>query len=186
MTKSHDIDQFTQKMVRSDGAKQLHRGPMFEVQVFFQPHLKKGLDIIMNLIYPKGITSFWKKWMELTQRFSSWYFLRLTMRIYSNNKLCLFQYLLHCILYIIKGSLEVLTSDYTESCRSLLQHRCLTAEMFWRVGIARNAVFFHSFVASKARKGRSEKRELRRIGCPRCRQNSHHACARKRFGSQNR
>ena len=31
-------------------------------------------------------------------------------------------------------------------------------ERFWRVGIARNAVFFHSFVASKARKGRSEKR----------------------------
>ena len=30
--------------------------------------------------------------------------------------------------------------------------------MFWRVGIARNAVFFRSFVASKARKGRSEKR----------------------------
>ena len=58
--------------------------------------------------------------------------------------------------------------------------------MFWRVGIARNAVFFHSFVASKARKGRSEKRELRRIGCPRCRQNLHHACARERFGSQNR
>ena len=58
--------------------------------------------------------------------------------------------------------------------------------MFWRVGIARNAVFFHSFVASKARKGRSEKRKLRRIGCPRCRQNLHHACARERFGSQNR
>ena len=57
--------------------------------------------------------------------------------------------------------------------------------MFWRVGIARNAVFFHSFVASKARKGRSEKRELRRIGCPRCVQNLHHACARERFGSQN-
>ena len=37
-------------------------------------------------------------------------------------------------------------------------------ERFWRVGIARNAVFFHSFVASKARKGRSEKPELRRIG----------------------
>ena len=33
--------------------------------------------------------------------------------------------------------------------------------------------FFHSFVASEARKGRSEKRELRRIGCPRCRQNVH-------------
>ena len=31
-------------------------------------------------------------------------------------------------------------------------------ERFWRVGIARNAVFFHSFVASKVRKGRSEKR----------------------------
>ena len=30
--------------------------------------------------------------------------------------------------------------------------------MFWRVGIARNAVFFRSLVASKARKGRSEKR----------------------------
>ena len=29
--------------------------------------------------------------------------------------------------------------------------------MFWRVGIARNAVFFHSFVASKARKGRVAK-----------------------------
>ena len=31
-------------------------------------------------------------------------------------------------------------------------------ERFWRVGIVRNAAFFHSFVASKARKGRSEKR----------------------------
>ena len=30
-------------------------------------------------------------------------------------------------------------------------------ERFWRVGIARNAVFFHGFVASKVRKGRSEK-----------------------------
>ena len=30
--------------------------------------------------------------------------------------------------------------------------------MFWRVGIAQNAVFFRSFVASKVRKGRSEKR----------------------------
>ena len=58
--------------------------------------------------------------------------------------------------------------------------------MFWRVGIARNAVFFHSFVASKVRKSSSQKRELRRIGCPRCRQNLRHACARERFGSQNR
>ena len=31
-------------------------------------------------------------------------------------------------------------------------------ERFWRVGIARNAVFFCSFVASKVRKGSSEKR----------------------------
>ena len=31
-------------------------------------------------------------------------------------------------------------------------------ERFWRVGIARNAVFFRSFVASRVRKGRSEKR----------------------------
>ena len=31
-------------------------------------------------------------------------------------------------------------------------------ERFWRVGIAPNVVFFRSFVASKARKGRSEKR----------------------------
>ena len=48
------------------------------------------------------------------------------------------------------------------------QHRCGTAatfysagvrnERFWRVGIARNAVFYRSFEASKARKGRSEKR----------------------------
>ena len=31
-------------------------------------------------------------------------------------------------------------------------------ERFWRVGIARNAMFFHGFVASKVRKSRSEKR----------------------------
>ena len=31
-------------------------------------------------------------------------------------------------------------------------------ERFWRVGIAQNVAFFHSFVASKVRKGRSEKR----------------------------
>ena len=50
----------------------------------------------------------------------------------------------------------------------VLQHRFLTAEMsysadarhegLWRVGYARNAVFFHTFVASKARKVRPEKR----------------------------
>ena len=31
-------------------------------------------------------------------------------------------------------------------------------ERFWRVGVARNVLFFHSFVAPKVRKGRSEKR----------------------------
>ena len=61
-----------------------------------------------------------------------------------------------------------LTSDYADSCRQVLKHRCLTAEMlnsadvghegFWRVGIARNAVFFHSFMASQARKVSSKKR----------------------------
>ena len=89
--------------------------------------------------------------------------------------------------------------------------------MFWRVGIARNAVFFRSFVASKVRKGRSEKRGGAEARVPistkfapslraraiwkskslktggvgallevEHRQNLHHACARERFGSQNR
>ena len=49
-------------------------------------------------------------------------------------------------------------------------------ERFWRVGIARNGVFFRSFVALKARKGRSEKRGGAK----------HHACAPERFGRQNR
>ena len=55
----------------------------------------------------------------------------------------------------------------------------------WWVGIARNAVFFHSFVASKARivasKAREvsfQKRELQRTGCSRCRQNLHDALVR--------
>ena len=91
-------------------------------------------------------------------------------------------------------------------------------ERFWRVGIARNVVIFHSFVASKARKGRSEKRggakdrlpkmstkfaprlraraiwkskslKTRRLGAlfkVELDKNLHHACARERFGSQNR
>ena len=46
-------------------------------------------------------------------------------------------------------------------------------------------VFVHSFEASKAPKVSFQKRELRRIGYPRCRQNLHRAVARKRFGSQN-
>ena len=60
-------------------------------------------------------------------------------------------------------------------------------ERFWQVGIVRNAVCFRSFVASKARKGIGPKSEVvRRTGCSRCRQNLHQACARERFGSQNR
>ena len=47
----------------------------------------------------------------------------------------------------------------------------------WRVGTARNAVFFHGFVASPARK-------VRRLGCQRCPQSLRHAVARERFGSQ--
>ena len=40
----------------------------------------------------------------------------------------------------------------------MLYSRDVRHERFWRVGIARNGVFFHGFVASKVRKGRSEKR----------------------------
>ena len=42
--------------------------------------------------------------------------------------------------------------------RDVLQRTDARHERFWRVGSVRNAVFFHSFVASRARKGRSEKR----------------------------
>ena len=82
---------------------------------------------------------------------------------------------------------------------------------FWRVGIARNAVSFHSFVASRARKVSSEKRggaaeDVDKIcttparesnfcekKAPSCvvgallevelRKNLRRACARERFGS---
>ena len=72
-----------------------------------------------------------------------------------------------------------LTSDYTESCcwRSVNQemwsHRCDTAEMcdmrIWRVGIARNAVFF-SIVSWLRWLGKSPPKNgrARRIRCPRC------------------
>ena len=39
---------------------------------------------------------------------------------------------------------------------------------------------------AKAAKVGPKSEVVRRIGCPRCRQNLHHACARERFGSQNR
>ena len=61
-----------------------------------------------------------------------------------------------------------LTFDYTESCcwrsfnQQMWSRRCDTAEMcdmrIWRVGIARNVVFFHSFVASLAVKSASKNR----------------------------
>ena len=60
-------------------------------------------------------------------------------------------------------------------------------EVIWRVGIAWNAVFFfHSFVASPARKVSSffKNGRVRRIGCQRCRQNLHHAVATERFLQQ--
>ena len=67
--------------------------------------------------------------------------------------------------YVYQRKFRNLTSDYTETCcwRSVNQEmwsrRCDIAEMWdmriWRVGSARNAVFFHSFVASPARKVRS-------------------------------
>ena len=70
-------------------------------------------------------------------------------------------------------------------------HRCDTVRLrgFWRVGIAQNAMFsFQSYaalpawtVSSSPKNGRA-----RRIGCSRCRQILHRACARERFGSQNR
>ena len=56
----------------------------------------------------------------------------------------------------------------------------------WRVGIARNAVFFHSFVASPAGKASSYERAGAEHLLPKMLQNLHHACARERFGSQHR
>ena len=56
----------------------------------------------------------------------------------------------------------------------------------WRVGSARNAMFFHSFVASLAGKVRSYERAGAEDRLLKMRKNLHHACARERFGSQNR
>ena len=58
-------------------------------------------------------------------------------------------------------------------------------QKFWRVGIVRNAVFFQSFVASKAHEGPqsqlSEKRGGAEDRLPKMPANLH-----QRFGSQNR
>ena len=75
--------------------------------------------------------------------------------------------------------------------------RCDAAEMcemkrLWRVGAARNAMFFHnSFVMFCGFAG-SESQLLKMGGCggsaaqDDCRENLHHAVAREQFGSQNR
>ena len=62
--------------------------------------------------------------------------------------------------------------------RDVLQHRCATGEILAGRTRAKCCVL-PKFCG--ARKGRSEKRELRRIG-----EDLHHACARERFGSPNR
>ena len=96
------------------------------------------------------------------------------------------------LLYIITGSLEVLTSDYTESCQQVLQHRCLTAEMFYSADVrhqrlaGRNCAKCCVFPWFRGFEGSPKSEVVRRIGCPRRRQNLHHACPRERFGSQNR
>ena len=55
-------------------------------------------------------------------------------------------------------------------------------EGLWRVGLARNVVFFpYSLWVSKARKVSFQKRELWRISCLRCRQNLHRAVAREQL-----
>ena len=64
------------------------------------------------------------------------------------------------------------TSDYTESCRQVLKHGCWTAEMFystdaghegfWRVGIALNAVFFHSLWLRRLSKSAPKSEVVRR------------------------
>ena len=56
----------------------------------------------------------------------------------------------------------------------------------WRVGSVRNAVFSIVLWLRWLEKSAPKNGRVRRIGCPRCRENLHHACARERFGSQNR
>ena len=89
-----------------------------------------------------------------------------------------------------------LNSDYTESCRrrsvnqEMWSRRCDTAEMcemrrFWRY---RNCAecFFIVWWLRRLGKSAPENGRERRIGCPGCSQNLHHAVARERFGSRNR
>ena len=74
-----------------------------------------------------------------------------------------------------------LISEYTESCRprsvneEMWSRRCDTAEMIWDVWdeVLAGRTCAKCCVSSKKRAG------VRRIGCPRCRQNLHHAVARE-------
>ena len=52
---------------------------------------------------------------------------------------CVWCVLLMCSFIFYQRKLRNLTSDSTESCRQVLQHRCLTAEMFWVLWLCRLA-----------------------------------------------
>ena len=103
-------------------------------------------------------------WTVKELRKQAWIWKKVRLK---NHILCMFlvfpYYLNKCSFY--QRKFRNLTSDYTESCcwRSVNQQmwlrRCDIAEMWdmriWRVGSARNAVFYHTFVTSPAPKVRS-------------------------------
>ena len=69
--------------------------------------------------------------------------------------------------------------------RDVLQHKCETGEIW----AGRNCEMLCFSIVSWLRrvaKAGPKSEVVRKIGCARCRQNWHHACARERFGSQNR
>ena len=96
----------------------------------------------------------------LSRQRINWFWSIETPFIHPPKKICIQLHKIHN-----QRKFRNLTSDYTESCcwRSVHQEmwsrRCDTAEMWdmriWQVGSARKAAFFHSFVASPARKVRS-------------------------------
>ena len=122
-------------------------------------------------------------------------------------------WLFYCI---FKGSLEVLTSDYTDSCRQVLQRRCEKWEILAGRNCAKCCFSIVSWLRRLAKAGPkngscegSVAQDVNKIctapaheshlevkivknwqarssfgSC--ASQNSHHPCARERFGSQNR
>ena len=72
------------------------------------------------------------------------------------NQFVLFGRWHHHVITILKGSLKVLTSDYTESCRAVLKHRCLTAEMFCSADPGLQSFIFEGSLAEKLRFGASK------------------------------